>query len=566
MRDPENDESRELETERAARALFVIRRDIAEVLSDTLGLLASRHELRPSAVYIFDERQGVLVPAATHAMPVGSSTSFPMGEGLVGEVAASQEARCIEGDGTSFDLDTGVGKLTPAAILAAPLVSGERLLGVIVLASLRPLEPRSLAFLERISEGLSSWLDDILLYREASEKAEQLNERARRLEARNVELERRGRETSERLANMSHEIRGPLNSIIGFSEMLERGLAGPLEEKQQKYASQIFQSGEQLLDLVQHLTELRTGRETAPEDSLESPAGEPAGDERAESSKPASIDAEESAVEEAAESPPQVGSEPDETAQRVLVVEDEECDQQLLRSYLETAGYAVQIASDGKQALQMMQEAPPDVITLDLNMPEMDGVTFLQELAESPSEQTVPVVVLSGCEFPENRSAIGADAYMSKPVDRTKLLGLLQTLFEGDEEPVGGAKRVLVVDDNPRAVKLITAFLHGRPYELHSAYNGREALALVSSVKPDVILLDVMMPEVNGFDVISELKAKPETAEIPIVVLTGKQLTEDEQEYLKSTVALVAKKQDIREAHLLREIRRVTGRRRKSRR
>jgi len=219
-----------------------------------------------------------------------------------------------------------------------------------------------------------------------------------------------------------------------------------------------------------------------------------------------------------------------EGARTVLVVEDDDRAADLMRLLLESEGFAVVRATTGEQALLLAPEQRPSLITLDLQLPGMDGWTFLQRLRQDEALANVPVVVVSGHVDPAMALTGGASAILQKPVSRAELSESLGTLGLGLD--VGRAHTILVVDDDPRAVELIAAFLPTPAYVVVRAYGGAEAISLARRLRPELVLLDLMMPAVTGFDVVEALRKDPETSSIPILIVTAKPIGPEDREAL----------------------------------
>jgi len=220
-------------------------------------------------------------------------------------------------------------------------------------------------------------------------------------------------------------------------------------------------------------------------------------------------------------SPPIKASAHDE--RMALVVEDDDHAADLVRLLLEADGFTVLRAASAEEALLLAPQQPLRLITLDIQLPGMNGWDFLLRLRENDILARVPVVIIAG--EPEKNVALtrGAACVLQKPVSRAELKACLIDL---DLDP--GRKRthtVLVVDDDPKAVELIAAFLPSPDYAVVRAYGGNEAIILAQRLQPDLILLDLMMPDVSGFDVAEALQGNPDTATIPILVVTAKQIT-----------------------------------------
>jgi CheY-like chemotaxis protein len=175
------------------------------------------------------------------------------------------------------------------------------------------------------------------------------------------------------------------------------------------------------------------------------------------------------------------------------------------------------------QALEMASQQDIDLITVDTERPGIDGWQFLATIREDATLAVVPLVVVSGaCDGPLALAG-GAGAVLEKPVSAWALKLALGKL--GFHEAKDQTRTVLVVDDDPKAVELIAAFLPIPAYVVVRAYGGQEAIALAHRVCPDLILLDLLMPEVSGFDVVRALKSDPSTSGIPVLVVTAREIT-----------------------------------------
>ena len=261
----------------------------------------------------------------------------------------------------------------------------------------------------------------------------------------------------------------------------------------------------------------------------------------------------------------QVESEPDaESDGRVaLVVEDDDSAAHLVRILLEAEGFAVLRAASAEEALEITPHHRFDLITVDIQLPGIDGWQFLTGIRADADLATVPVVVISGTSTgPPVALAGGAAAVLEKPISRGALREALRNL--GFQEAQDQTRTVLVVDDDPRAVELIAAFLPIPAYATVRAYGGQEAIVLAHRMRPDLILLDLMMPDVTGFDVVHALKSDPGTTDIPILVITAKHVTALDRQVLNADPGLdvhVIEKAGFNRSEFLAEVRRALPRR-----
>ncbi|HZW20965.1 response regulator [Noviherbaspirillum sp.] len=513
------------------------------------------------------------------------------------------------------------------------------------------------------------------------------------LAAKNRQLQEASRLKSDFLANMSHELRTPLNAIIGFSEVLKDGLVGKLEAQQKEYIADIHGAGKHLLALINDILDLskveagkmtlelepvpvemlvreclHVVRERASAQRLEltadieddlddvlldarktrqilynllsnavkfTPEGgtvrlcaRKAGGERFPQGRFAhylelsvtdsgigispqdqarlfqpftQIDSRLSRRHEGTglglallkrfaelhggdvmlRSAPGEGStftvllpwrQGDEPAAPVpeaasgcisvrndaplaLVIEDDEKSASLLRLQLEGGGFRMVCAGTAEAGLEAAARERPDVIILDLLLPGMNGWEALERLKRDPELCAIPVVIVSILADGNHGLSLGAARVLQKPVGRADLLEALEAIGFGTS---GREKRtVLVVDDDRKAVELARTHLHAAGYQVVPAYGGRQGIALAKHRRPDLIVLDLMMPEVNGFDVVEALKDDPATRAIPVVILTAQQIAAEDRLLLNGHVQEIMQKMEFNHGRFIGEVRRA---------
>jgi PAS domain S-box-containing protein len=228
----------------------------------------------------------------------------------------------------------------------------------------------------------------------------------------------------------------------------------------------------------------------------------------------------------------------------VLVVDDDPQAAEILARHLDAGGFRSELARTGPQALTLARELKPAAITLDILLPELDGWEVLHRLKADDATRNIPVVMVSVVDNPALGRALGAIDYFVKPVDAKSLLSRLsQYTFTTKvaSEPV----RVLVVDDEQANLDLLEAVLEPAGFVVLRAGSGREGIAMARSEMPKLILLDLMMPDLTGFDVVEALRAEEATRSIPIMVLTSKILTDDDKRALNGEVAAVFKRNSV---------------------
>lgn len=209
----------------------------------------------------------------------------------------------------------------------------------------------------------------------------------------------------------------------------------------------------------------------------------------------------------------------------VLVVDDELSSRELLASYLEPAGYRVAMASSYAEAIEKARHLRPAAITLDILMPSANGFETLLSLKDAEETAGIPIIVVSVVDQQKMGFALGAADYLVKPVDKSILVTAIRK--HAQHEP-SKESQILIVDDDPTAVELLDTTLRGAGYHTHTALNGSAALELLSSSTVSAMLVDLLMPDMDGFEFIRQVKLKPALQEIPIFVLTAKRLTREE--------------------------------------
>ncbi|MEO6066692.1 MAG: response regulator [Gemmatimonadales bacterium] len=248
-------------------------------------------------------------------------------------------------------------------------------------------------------------------------------------------------------------------------------------------------------------------------------------------------------------------------ARTALVVEDDYKSADLIRIQLEAEGFTVLHAASAEAALALAVQQPLSLITLDIMLPNMDGWEFLARIKQVPTLKHIPVVIISIVADRNKGFALGAAAVMQKPISRQELY---ESLVEIGLFPVsqGGTLRVLAVDDDPAAVELISVRLQGLASTVLRAYGGREAIEVARQERPDLIVLDLMMPDVSGFDVVTALMGHPDTSDIPIMVVTSKQVTPEDRDMLNGFVTTIVEKGELDRERFMAEVRRaMVGRR-----
>jgi signal transduction histidine kinase/DNA-binding response OmpR family regulator len=600
------------------------------------------------------------------------------GEGIAGRVALYNEPALVP----DVRLVPHYIEIMPdtRSKLCIPLSSGSHVIGVLNIESPHPhaFTDDDQQLLSTLANNLAVLVERARLFDEVETARTELQQRAEALEEANVRLQELDRLKSQFLANMSHELRTPLNSIIGFSEILVDGLMGEMPPDQKEFMQDIYSSGRHLLALINDildLSKIEAGRMTLEPIAFDvadllaevkvttTPLIEkesqiltvdladdlppltadrfrikqvllnllsnankftPAEGHIALTCRLAAPDAilcsvadtgigikpedQEIIFEEfrqadgssARESSgtglglaiskrlvemhqgrlwveseyghgttfyfllplagpvnSELNSEaapPGKTVLRsrhktVLVIEDDRQTSHLLALYLQQEGYTPVQHYDGAGTLERVQKLKPALIILDVTLPDQDGWTVLRTLKSDQETKDFPVLVTSAPEDRAQAFDLGAADHLTKPVHREDLRASFERLMQ--------ETKILLVDDDPEMIALLQAMLPADWCASLPAHNGVQGLALARSERPDAIFLDLMLPGMSGIAILEELRADPETSDIPVVVLTAKHVTTQERELLDDLVQGLMYKTEVGPQSLLAELRRL---------
>jgi CheY-like chemotaxis protein len=223
---------------------------------------------------------------------------------------------------------------------------------------------------------------------------------------------------------------------------------------------------------------------------------------------------------------------------KLLVVDDDESVHHLLTATLEKEGYRLLHAYDGAEAIELARSAAPDVITLDVMMPRVDGWSVLGQLKSAPETARIPVIMISILDERTLGYSLGASEFMTKPIDRARLVALVKQ-FAGKP----GSDLVLIVDDQPEVRDIVRTTITGVGLKAAEAANGQAALEwLAAHPRPALILLDLMMPVMDGFEFLDRAQAEGILDDVPVVVLTARELSESERALLAERTMLILTK------------------------
>jgi signal transduction histidine kinase/DNA-binding response OmpR family regulator len=242
----------------------------------------------------------------------------------------------------------------------------------------------------------------------------------------------------------------------------------------------------------------------------------------------------------------------------ILVVEDNDADAELVEHIVERGGFRVEIARTGSEALSKARASQPVAILLDIVLPELDGWEVLAHLKRDETTSSIPVVVVSVVDNPDLGAALGALDYLVKPIRANELLDRLRR-FNFKRQTGKEKISVLVVDDETVQRELLAAVLESEGFTVVQAAGGREAIQVAIAIKPDLVLLDLMMPDVTGLDVVRALRANAATKATPIMILTAKDLTEKDKGHLNGHVSAILGHGSTSAHDLLGHLQRVVG-------
>ncbi|MDX2031005.1 MAG: response regulator [Blastocatellia bacterium] len=234
----------------------------------------------------------------------------------------------------------------------------------------------------------------------------------------------------------------------------------------------------------------------------------------------------------------------------ILVIDDNQAVQDLMQRFLSREGFRVAGALDGQEGLRLAERLQPAAITLDVMMPGMDGWAVLSALKANPQTHDLPVIMLTIVDDRNLGYALGAAEYLNKPIDRDRLLKLLKKY-----QPAAPDGSVLIVEDDPATRDMLRRVLEQEGWQVAEAENGRVGLTQLATLAPHLILLDLMMPEMDGFAFVEEINKNPSWRDIPIVVITAKDVTTEDRLRLNGYVEKILEKGAYQREDLLREVR-----------
>ena len=247
----------------------------------------------------------------------------------------------------------------------------------------------------------------------------------------------------------------------------------------------------------------------------------------------------------------EIGTDPDQGKIKVLIIDDDPDSIYLVKESLDEQEFKVIGSRNGREGIRLARQNPPDAILLDILMRGEDGLHILHDLKEDPITTHIPVILLTVVDKKAMGYRLGAAAYLIKPVKPAVIAETIERLVGKGRKK---QKHVLVVDDDPNFVDMLQQHLPEADFKIESALDGLLGLEAVISSRPDVILLDLVMPNLDGFGFIERLQADPQLFDLPIIVISSKELTKKEADQLKTSGAKIMKKQGFQGDKLMKEI------------
>jgi PAS domain S-box-containing protein len=241
---------------------------------------------------------------------------------------------------------------------------------------------------------------------------------------------------------------------------------------------------------------------------------------------------------------------------RILVVEDDRATAHLIHSQLTSAGYQVTVCQEPQNALDTAAQLQPSAITLDIVMKPRNGWEILTQLKRDARTAQIPLIVVSIVDQPSMGALLGADDYLVKPVDKATLLGAIARHIS-KQRTLKPGRSILIVEDDAPTREFIAEMLTTHGFTVTTAADGAQARAQVAASLPELVILDMMLPEVSGFELLGEWRASLRTAGLPVFVLTSKDLSHEEQSYLRTHAEVLFRKQQPWHEALVKQIERV---------
>jgi len=242
----------------------------------------------------------------------------------------------------------------------------------------------------------------------------------------------------------------------------------------------------------------------------------------------------------------------------VLLIEDDPKSAKLIVEYLQNSGCVLDVVSSGEEGLEKARSLMPSFIILDIILPHKDGWDVLIELKMDPLTKDIPILITSIIQDQSKGLALGAVDYLIKPIsknDLDKALARISFPVQSKSQPF----KILAIDDDETSLKIMGAILKAKGFQVLEAQDSRIGLELIFQEKPDLILLDLFMPVMTGFDILVRIHGNSATKDIPVIVVTSKSLTKEEKEFLQKQTLIIIEKSNFNKDSLLREINLIRG-------
>lgn len=239
----------------------------------------------------------------------------------------------------------------------------------------------------------------------------------------------------------------------------------------------------------------------------------------------------------------------------ILVIDDDPTIHNLLERFLNKKGFEVRATTSGTEGLQLAKAIQPQAIILDVMMPGMDGWSVLTALKANPETTDIPVIMMTMVNDRNLGYALGAAEYVVKPVDRQKLDAILARF-----KPISDSESILVVEDDPGIREMLCRQLKKESWRVVEAENGKEALYKLKKYTPKLILSDLMMPEMDGFELVHRLRQHEQWCDIPVIILTAKSITPEDRQKLNGKVSQIFEKGSYQRSVLFDEVSRLLDR------
>ena len=238
------------------------------------------------------------------------------------------------------------------------------------------------------------------------------------------------------------------------------------------------------------------------------------------------------------------------------MVEDDQTAAQLLQSQLISAGYEVVLCDQPERAVEIAAELRPSAVTIDILMGPVNGWELLSRLKCDPRTAQIPAIVVTIVDQPGTGALLGADEYIVKPVERATLLAAVERCLNRRGR-IGQVQSILVVEDDGPTREFIAELLSKNGYAVGTAANGSEARTKMAASLPELVILDLILPEVSGFQLLAEWRLDSRTADLPVFVLTSKDLSTEERNYLRTNAGALFHKQEQWQEALVRQLHRA---------